>query len=1583
MALSIAPGGFLDGKVSSGSLITRCRDYSSVASAPSACVGALLTGLALTIGADRSFGETDKCPARDTPSMPTDIDFRNIRAWDGSQDNGFEELCCQLAALEPVPNMRVFHRKNGAGGDAGVEAYRVLENGDEHGVQAKYFLDDFGPNQWKQLDDSVRMALRKHPRLTRYIVCLPRDLDDPRRDVPQKDKATGTVTTVRHRSKLDIWKDHVRDWQAVASAEGRNVEFVFWGKSELAQQLQRPEAAYAGRRAYWFDQVTFTPDWFNKRLDDVVAAAGPRYTPEVNVQVPEAQVFEGLGRTTSFLKQIPDWYSRLTRSWRNGRMLDYRPQHAAFTVPLRAAVETLITSLQVALPTPEQPFARDHLLRACDAVRSALKALIQAEYQRREGDDETARPPGGDSFLHDLRQFEGRVAEFQEVLEGAPFQAVNSPALLLVGEAGTGKTHLFCDVARRRLERGLPTVVLLGQHFTRADPKTQILQQLDLTRFSWEEVLGALDASAQAAGQRALIMIDALNEGEGGPALWRSHLANILSTIRRLPHLAVAVSCRSSYERVTIPSGLGTDQLLRVEHHGFEGQEAVATASYFAHYGLQTPTVPLLTPEFSNPLFLKIFCKGLQARGLTRLPTGIQGATRVFDQFLSTVNQELSLPERVDYDERQPLVRRTVEVLAREMAQRDQVWLRREDAQGKVDALLPSRRGYQNSLFANLIAEGVLAEDLAYEEDEPFDIIRFPYERFTDHFVVSALLDLHVDPAMPQAAFERGGALASLVTPGWDADGRRGWLEALAVHLPERYGLELLDLVIETPYRQHFQQTFDEAFCVSLPWRHAESITSHTEDLIWQLTNRVDASTPYAALLLTATNPDHPLNAATLHALLKSCTLAQRDASWTLYINGLMEEAREVRRLIDWAWQADKSALSAKAALLAAVTLTWCLSASNRVVRDRATKALVALLHGRGEVTRRLLTLFKHVNDPYVAERLYAATYGVAMGERDVAALGELAQDVYDIVFSTGCPPAHILLRDYARGIIDVAAARGALGAGVDLAKTRPPFPSATPWPLHVPTRHQVEAYREVTDRWKNPRYIGLSTRAITFSNSKSPSSIQGEVTTANKTLPGVLNDSGKCVKPHRPRRERLPVRPSGLFTVYSSAYSSGDFARYQIDSAVRNFGTVVFTEEHHSGEFQEFDNQAARRWVLQRVLEMGWREGWFGQADLLVGQDRSGRMSHMHERIGKKYQWIALHELLARLSDHLDFKARAWEGITEPYAGPWQLWARDIDPSNLVERLPEEVSEGATTWWQPFTIPFESTDQAGQVEWMKAEDDQPDPAKLIEVRDDQGMEWLNLEATYDWTEPPLPEYEAFAQPQRDLWLHLHAYLIPQGEVTNWVNLLKERSLSGGWLPEVKDYHNGFLGEYPWAPAFQGTEPWQEPHSIELNGTALAGKALGLTALRYVTGDSRYDQSVGGGFSLLLPSPLLIEGMGLTWAGTHARYVNADGQVVAYDPAAEAVGPAGLLVRRQAFLDFLQARGLQAIWTVYGERRIIGGHTNQWFGRQEFSALYRWDGTLHGEGSVATFIAPREASSASGSDDPDTEPPDADLERMV
>ena len=111
------------------------------------------------------------------------LEWKKLRSWKNSVNSAFEELCCRLAECEPHPQGSVFLRKGTPHG--GVECFWAFPAGSEWGWQAKFLSMAFGPVQWQQLDKSVYSALKNHPKLSRYTICLPFDRPDARNERPE------------------------------------------------------------------------------------------------------------------------------------------------------------------------------------------------------------------------------------------------------------------------------------------------------------------------------------------------------------------------------------------------------------------------------------------------------------------------------------------------------------------------------------------------------------------------------------------------------------------------------------------------------------------------------------------------------------------------------------------------------------------------------------------------------------------------------------------------------------------------------------------------------------------------------------------------------------------------------------------------------------------------------------------------------------------------------------------------------------------------------------------------------------------------------------------------------------------------------------------------------------------------------------------------------------------------------------------------------------------------------------------------------------------------------------------------------
>jgi hypothetical protein len=1511
------------------------------------------------------------------------LDWSAIRPLNGGREKGFEELCSQLARMEAPVGAR-FVRKGTP--DAGVECYAVLADAKEWGWQSKYF-DSIDTSQWKQLDESVKAAIEKHPQLVRYYVCVPLDLADAR--------IVGKKTGKQWKSAKAQWDEHVTKWRRWAHTSNRTIEFIWWGSSEMLERLARTENV--GRFRFWFNKRGFDRAWFFARLDEAIRSAGPRYTPEIHVELPIAEDLDAFGRTERFFNRVKALAIPLREALQRARYSEHSmtcAETAELTANLSDAVQTVLNALGAISQVPSGPLPFTSVVEQIEATSGPVQALA-AHLEKRAEEHDALQPKGEaghgqyrtNPFRergYALRRLERKLSEASDAVRRADELAASS-IFVLRGYAGTGKTHLLCDVVKQRVEAHQPTVLLMGQRFVNNDaPWSQVLQHLDLAGLSAEEFIGALEASAQASGERALIAIDAINEGTG-PTVWPTHLAAFLAQVERSPWLGVVLSVRTSYEDVVIPTEVRNRALL-VTHHGFREHEYDATKTFFVHYGLEFPSAPLLAPEFQNPLFLKTLCQGLNEQGQQRLPRGFHGISAVFNLYLDAINARLA--QQLGYDPRTPLVRRAVDAFAAALIDANERWLQRELAAQVVDALLPNR-DFERSLFRGLVVEGVLADDsLLREGTSRHDVVYVAYERLADHIVVKALLDKVPAPPDWAAAFSADGVLAAAIAEEYIPP---GLLEALFIQVAERTDTELLTFAPQLAARFGTGHAFRQ----SLVWRSNEAFSEATREVLNDLCKSdQDLHETLEILLTVATVPGHPLNANFLDRRLREDAMADRDAWWSTYLYSAWGGHGAVDRVVDWAWTVGNTVVIADEAVdLCGIALAWMLTTSHRFLRDRATKALVNLYTGRLAGMVRLVHRFADVDDPYVAERIYGVAYGVAMRSHDAAAVGGLASAVYRHVFKSGSPPPHILLRDYARGVVERALQLGSTNT-FDAAVIRPPYKSE--WPS-IPSEEEVKpllldssrcSYDSRDLEWSR-NVIGSSVMngdfasyVIGTNSSKAsrvflslrlqeppwspPPSLAEQVSAFVADLSGdelsawqafdqadvtYAAASSEFVRAWFSQREGADGQPtldlSNQETLDAELekdcppelVSLGE-AR---DEAERALEAILSAEhaarlsairdakenQHTANRPPGFDLGQVQRYILKRVFDLGWTVERFGHFDRFVARS-DGRAATKPERLGKKYQWIAYHEMMAFLSDHFQYREEFREDGDQSYQGPWQDHLRDIDPSCTVSELPGGTSWAghAPAWWGSASYAAWGH-AASPKDWVAKVDDLPRVEDLLVcVNPEDGSRWLNGHGYFNWKEEAPPDQRPTDVARGELWYIANAYLIRTSETDAFLRWAETVDFMGRWMPDPPHVTGMFLGEHGWGHAsryfqnaYYGDDGWTQPRQ----GCPVQ---LRQVAVEYLKESGGFDCSVDDGYTLLLPVEELLTKLDLHWAGRGAEFTTSSGQLVAQDPTASAPGPSALLLRADALQDLQHREQLTLCWAVLGEKRVLSAGGN-------------------------------------------------------
>lgn len=1508
-----------------------------------------------------------------------DLNWANLRTLNGSQSQGFEELCSQLAWVES-PDGAEFFRKGSP--DGGVECYSRFENGEEWGWQAKFFLPSLGQTQWNQLDQSVEKALDAHPQLVRYFVCVPRDRSDGHRP---------GITT-----EMQRWETHVAKWEGWASDRGMAVEFVWWGSSELISRLS--QESQSGRTLFWFGTAgKFNAEWFDAKLELALQAAGPRYTPEIHVDVPLLEDLELFGRSGFAVSAIRDVAKNLRQAptYTFRRLAD--DDAADGITAVRSAAELVDKIVEALYELRCHPDCNWQLSGIMEEIRGARGLLEESEapllaaaeeFKERSEAEETTNTsrsnPYGDA-VHQVRDLERVLWNAFDTLWGLD-QAANSDLMVVIGEAGSGKTHLLCDMAKRRLADGRPTVVLMGQQFTTTEqPWIQARAQLDLGDLSLEHFVGALEAAAQAADCRALLMIDAINEGEG-QAIWPPHLAGFLARLRVSPWIGVVLSVRTPYIEHVIPEEM-RESAYEVVHLGFTYDTYAALKRFCEYYGLDFPATPLLRPEFDNPLFLKTLCQGLKHRGERRIPVGAEGVSRVFDRYINAIDAELAT--KLDYDPQGRIVAQALDAVALELIEKGTGWLPRHLVQELVNPSAPAT-GFTGSLYRALVDTGLLVESFYSSQVDDWIVI-FGYEWFADYRIAKCLIDRNDDARSLASALVRGN------TDGGTEARISGTipLEALSVLLPERLGIELPEVISDSGTGRSIKH----AFLRGLPWRDPSAIGSSCMSLIEDsLAEAQDADTTqiFDALLTCSMVPGHPLGSAFIDNWLRQLVMPDRDAVWSKYLFFAYGEGGPVDRLLDWGDRQSKqsAAIDEKTAVACATVLTWFLTSSHRFVRDRATKCLVALLTDRIDLGCDLVSRFDDVDDLYVRERLMAAAYGAAMRNTDGPALAPLANLVYHLVFAHSEPPVHILLRDYARGIIERALHLSAEIA-VNPSLIDPPYHSE--WPL-IPDASELESL----DPWREDRESELSDAE------KAQSQIYSSVmswdfaryvigTNSNRESNDWLSvpneDPLWQTSQERAESYKVSLAPDlqpafeDLWTNTRAVSRSIFFGDPEMEEDLRDSDgpassytvnepyidphqEALFTARLSEEQMSVYqDLKASResspprlsldiiqRYVLWRVFDLGWSIERFGTLDWRIyrsGIYGSGyRADHKPERIGKKYQWIAYHEILGFISDCYQYREMYEDAVpNNAYRGTWQLSVRDIDPSVVDTGAPlDEGQVDASGRWRSHDVAITPFDDIEDKQWLGFESDIPCPDQHLRFTDSRdGSIWIMLQGSETWKTPTPPGFDQYEVDRREIWLEGCGFFVDAAEIEVFMTWAKERDFWNRWMPEPPRFHSLFYGEIGWSFASNAQlGEYLKPHYPARWKEPACPIGIRPVAIEYHAEAGGYDCSLVDGYAICRPVENFIEPLNLRWTGHGADYIDSDGSLVALDLSADSTSSSALLVREDILQRFLGKTESALVWAILGEKRVLTPKQSrsEWAGslRLTGAAFYSPDG---------------------------------------
>ncbi|MCT3527704.1 hypothetical protein [Latilactobacillus curvatus] len=574
---------------------------------------------------------------------------------------------------------------------------------------------------------------------------------------------------------------------------------------------------------------------------------------------------------------------------------------------------------------------------------------------------------------------------------------------------------------------------------------------------------------------------------------------------------------------------------------------------------------------------------------------------------------------------------------------------------------------------------------------------------------------------------------------------------------------------------------------------------------------------------------------------------------------------------------------------LALKQLIWLLSSVNGEVRDNATKVISLILIKKPDLTKDFLEYFKDVSDLYIRERLYAAAFGAIVKIEDYQVIESTAEFTYETIFHQDEVVPNVLLRDYARQSIEFALSKG-LCEHIDQKLIAPPYKS----------------------RWYD----------FQFTND--------DVDSCVKKYESIGSDEGNSVYRIRSSMTTEYGRGTGAY---------GDFGRYIFGSRVSPWSN-------------QFNDQDLSNIAFKRILEIGFSPELHAYFDNTQASNYD-RHNHSIERIGKKYQWIAYYEVLAKLADNFQiyeekiFYDTEYQVYQEQYydrlmssltSFDWDSDDGEEGAQNVTEEMNAEdhIIEIKKVNQRYFQGPFE--------DYMK----NIDPTYNTELPDSRGK-LLSYSQPPSLTEPNIfnvgKEFiECEYNGKKYINLNFRysneedlRELKSASSVVGVAFFSKESDKDRIIRDNIKNYGQGvsapsnvnvFLHELYWSPAYDYFENLYDE----------VGKLKEYAVYEYLW-ESNDDFSLNDGVSLYIPSKNLVDYFSLTsiddgvWKDDNDEIVAFDGVVYGYEHS--------LWFDQVKLTEYMNKTKQKLFWRSWGSESIGSQFVEEWFLVEKEGANYK------------------------------------------
>ena len=353
-----------------------------------------------------------------------------------------------------------------------------------------------------------------------------------------------------------------------------------------------------------------------------------------------------------------------------------------------------------------------------------------------------------------------------------------------------------------------------------------------------------------------------------------------------------------------------------------------------------------------------------------------------------------------------------------------------------------------------------------------------------------------------------------------------------------------------------------------------------------------------------------------------------------------------------------------------------------------------------------------------------------------------------------------------------------------------------------------------------------------------------------------------------------------------------GDFGRYTFQASLS-----MFPE----------DPNGLSNWGVKMIFEeFGYNPEmvkWFDSQAAHYG-------SYDWERIGKKYQWLALYRIAAILSDY-----HAKDKLVEDDE-PCVQGLRNIDPTVLKV----DVKKVKELNGLHHKLPAYGYEQMDNKEWMQSPKHMPKIEGMVRQKSRDESKWVTLYAYNEYT--IRQDKLSVGELNRECWCFMQSCFVAKSKARKAMKIIDKRGTAGRSFTEYREVYHMYAGEWYWSDDFKknivaiGYE--ERPMGISME--EYKDILIRPTMIDY-THEYQYDMSQEDGDTIYFPNSHIVETLKLKLFERRGMWVDGRGEVVLFDNAVTG-GERALMIREDALLKYLQKTNQVIIWPLLIEKRV-------------------------------------------------------------